>query len=139
MSPQPLAPNPPQHPKVKRRILVVDDNQDSADSLATLLSLGGHETHTAHDGEQAISEAAKLRPDVILLDIGLPRLNGYETCRLIRQQPGGREALIIALTGWGQDEDRRLASEAGFDGHLVKPVDHAALNALVAGHGSARG
>jgi CheY-like chemotaxis protein len=123
----------------KRRILVVDDNHDSADSLAALLSLGGHETHTANDGEHAISEAAKLRPDVILLDIGLPRLDGYDTCRRIREQPWGRNMVIVALTGWGEEEDRRQATQAGFDGHLVKPVDHNALNALMASHGSTRG
>ena len=138
----PEQPPPPKRPKPapqKRRILVVDDNHDSADSLAALLSLGGHETHTANDGEHAISEAAKLRPDVILLDIGLPRLDGYDTCRRIREQPWGRDMVIVALTGWGEEEDRRQATQAGFDGHLVKPVDHNALNAIMASHGSTRG
>ena len=110
-----------------RRILVVDDSHDSADSLAALLSLTGHEAHTAHDGEHALSEAEKLRPHVILLDIGLPRLDGYETCRRIREQPWGKDMVIVALTGWGQDEDRRLSKQAGFDGHLVKPIDIAAV------------
>ena len=138
MPEQPQPPSNSQRP-AKRRILVVDDNHDSADSLAALLSLGGHETHTANDGEHAISEAAKLRPDVILLDIGLPRLDGYDTCRRIREQPWGREMVIVALTGWGEDEDRRMSTQAGFDGHLVKPVDHDALNALMASCGSTRG
>lgn len=129
----------PQPAREKRRILVVDDNHDSADSLAALLSLTGHEAHTAHDGEHAISEAAKLRPDVILLDIGLPRLDGYDTCRRIREQPWGERMTIIALTGWGQEEDRRLSRDAGFDGHLVKPVDHAALNTLLSARASPRG
>ena len=129
----------PQPAPENRRILVVDDSRDSADSLAALLSLTGHEAHTAHDGEHAITEAARLRPDVILLDIGLPRLNGYDTCRRIREQAWGENMVIIALTGWGQDEDRRLSTQAGFDGHLVKPVDHAALNRLLAAHGSTRG
>jgi CheY-like chemotaxis protein len=132
-------PSPPKPAPEKRRILVVDDNHDSADSLAALLSLGGHETHTANDGEHAIREAEKLRPDVILLDIGLPRIDGYDTCRRIREQPWGRDVVIVALTGWGEDEDRRLSTQAGFDGHLVKPVDHKALNALMDGHGSTRG
>jgi DNA-binding response OmpR family regulator len=129
----------PQPATEKRRILVVDDSPDSADSLAAVLALTGHEAHTAHDGEHAISQAEKLRPQVILLDIGLPRLNGYETCRWIREQEWGKGMVIIALTGWGQDEDRRLSTQAGFDGHLVKPVDHAALNRLLAAHGSTRG
>jgi DNA-binding response OmpR family regulator len=129
----------PQPATDKRRILVVDDSRDSADSLAALLSLTGHEAHTAHDGEHAISEAEKLRPEVILLDIGLPRLNGYDACRRIREQAWGKDMVIIALTGWGQDEDRRLSTQAGFDGHLVKPVDHTALNRLLAAHGSTRG
>ena len=139
MSQKPDRQPPPQPATENRRILVVDDSHDSADSLAALLSLTGHEAHTAHDGEHAIAEAARLRPHVILLDIGLPRLNGYDACRRIREQAWGKDMVIIALTGWGQDEDRRLSSQAGFDGHLVKPVDHAALNRLLAAHGSTRG
>jgi CheY-like chemotaxis protein len=139
MPQQPQPPHSSSAAPEKRRILVVDDNHDSADSLAALLSLGGHETHTANDGEHAIREAEKLRPDVILLDIGLPRIDGYDTCRMIRERPWGRDVVIVALTGWGEDEDRRLSSQAGFDGHLVKPVDHKALNALMDGHGSTRG
>ena len=122
---EPAAPN-------RRRILVVDDNLDSAESLATLLSLRGNETHTANDGQEAVEAAARLRPDVILLDIGMPNMNGYEACRRIRQQPGGDDVVIIALTGWGQDEDRRRSSEAGFDEHLVKPLDPAVLMKLLA-------
>jgi DNA-binding response OmpR family regulator len=114
------------------RILVVDDNRDAADSLAMLLRITGHETHTAHDGEEAIAAARRLEPAVILLDLGLPRLNGFETCREIRQQAWARDAVIVALTGWGQDDDRRRSSEAGFDAHLVKPVDHTELLALIA-------
>jgi len=115
-----------------RRILVVDDNPDSATSLAMLMEVTGHETRTAFDGQEAVETAAAFKPDVILLDIGLPKLNGYEACRLIRQQPGGKHIAIIALTGWGQEEDREKSSEAGFNSHMVKPVELAALTKLLA-------
>jgi len=118
------------HPS--KRILVVDDNRDSATSLAMVLKLTGHETHTAYDGLEAVEAAAVFRPDVVLLDIGLPKLNGYDACRKIREQPWGKGMVLIALTGWGKDEDRRKSQEAGFDSHLVKPVDHAALTKLLA-------
>jgi CheY-like chemotaxis protein/two-component sensor histidine kinase len=114
------------------RILVVDDNKDSADSLALLLELVGHRTYTANDGQEAVDAVEQHRPDVVLLDIGLPTLSGYEVCRRIRQQPWGKSIAMIALTGWGQDEDRRRSQEVGFDGHLVKPVDHQRLLALLA-------
>ena len=107
----------------RHRILVVDDNKDSADSLALLLEMDGHETRRAYDGEDALSAAAAYQPDFILLDIGLPKMNGYEACRRIREQDWSKGTKIIALTGWGQDEDRRKSKQAGFDGHLVKPVD----------------
>jgi CheY-like chemotaxis protein len=114
------------------RILIVDDNRDAADMLATLLQFSGHETHMVHDGVEAVEATTTLQPDVILLDIGLPRLNGYEAARKIRERhdhPG--RPLLVALTGWGQDEDRRRTEEAGFDAHLVKPVDEAALGKLL--------
>jgi len=114
------------------RILVVDDNEDSADSLAILLQMTGHEVFTAHDGHTALDAAERHRPGVVLLDIGLPALNGYDVCRRIRQEPWGKTMVLIALTGWGQDEDRRRSQEAGFDSHLVKPVDHTRLLALLA-------
>jgi len=114
------------------RILVVDDNEDSADSLAMLLELTGHEVFKAHDGHGAIEAAERHRPGVVLLDIGLPELNGYDVCRRIRQEPWGTTMVLIALTGWGQDADRRRSQEAGFDGHLVKPVDHTRLLTLLA-------
>jgi PAS domain S-box-containing protein len=121
------------------RILIVDDNHDSADMLATLLQFAGHETFAAHDGLTAIEEAARLDPDVILLDIGLPVLNGYEAARRIREQQGQkRRPLLVALTGWGQDDDRRRSSVAGFDAHLVKPVDDAVLTRLLAELGAGR-
>ena len=105
------------------RVLVVDDNRDSAESLALMLRLSGYEVHKAYDGLEAVAIAAKLRPDVILLDIGLPTLNGYDACRRIRAESGTGHPLIVALTGWGQEGDRKRAVEAGFDNHLVKPVN----------------
>ncbi|WP_439628310.1 PAS domain S-box protein [Gemmata sp.] len=116
-----------------RRILVADDNVDSADSLGQLLELFGNEVRTANDGLAAVAVAGDFRPDLILLDIGMPRLNGYETCRRIREQAWGGTAYIVALTGWGQDDDKRRSKEAGFDHHMVKPVDPAALERLLAG------
>ena len=110
-----------------QRILVVDDNRDSATSLAMLLRLSGNTTELAHDGLEAVAKAESYRPEVILLDIGLPEMNGYDVCRTIRAQPKGKEIVIVALTGWGQDDDRRQSHEAGFDGHMVKPVDYGAL------------
>jgi len=115
-----------------RRILIVDDNIDGADSLAMLLQLGGHETHKAHDGVEAIETAERVRPDAVLLDIGLPKMNGYEACRRIREQPWGKDLLLVALTGWGMEEDRHRSKEAGFSTHMVKPVDYDALTKLLA-------
>jgi len=112
---------------ISRRILVVDDNRDSAISMAMLLNMTGNETRTAFDGLEAISAAEQFHPEVVLLDIGLPNLNGYEVARKIREQPWGQGMTLVALTGWGQDEDRERSQEAGFDSHLVKPVDYAAL------------
>jgi PAS domain S-box-containing protein len=115
-----------------RRILVVDDNRDSADSLALLLGLHGHETQAVYDGMAAVETAESFRPHMLLLDRGLPKLNGIEACRRIREQPWGKEMVIVALTGWGQEEDRRKSTEAGFDEHLVKPVDNSTLLQLLA-------
>ena len=119
-------------PSMTRRVLIVDDSLDGAESLAMLLGLAGHETWQAHDGVEAVAAAERIRPDVILLDIGLPRMNGYEACRRIREQPWGREVTIVALTGWGQEDDRLQSREAGFDAHMVKPVDHEQLIELLA-------
>ena len=116
-----------------RRILVVDDNRDAAHSLGLMLELQGHETRTAYDGCDALETAETYRPDVVLLDLGMPRMNGYDTCHALRERDWGRHATVVALTGWGQDEDRRRTAEAGFDFHLVKPVDPAALDAVLAG------
>lgn len=121
------------NPKSALRILIVDDNRDGADSLAMLLRFMGNETRTAYDGQEGVEVAAEFRPAVILLDIGLPRLNGNDACRQLRAQPWGKQTIIIAVTGWGQDEDRRLTSEAGFDHHMVKPVNPKDLMQLLAG------
>jgi signal transduction histidine kinase len=115
------------------RILVVDDNSDSADTLGMLLRLKGNEIRTAYDGLEALEVAESFHPELVLLDIGLPKLNGYEVARRIRQQQWGRDLIIVALTGWGQDEDRRRSHEAGFNFHIVKPVELAALEKLLAG------
>jgi CheY-like chemotaxis protein len=115
-----------------RRILVVDDNRDSARSMAGLLEILGNEVRTAHDGLAAVEAAEAFRPDVILMDVGMPRLNGYEATRRIRHQPWGRSPAIIALTGWGQDNDRALSREAGCDAHLVKPVELRDLEEVLA-------
>ncbi len=114
-----------------RRVLVADDNRDSADTLGMLLTLRGADAVTAYDGEEAVARFQSDRPDIVLLDLGMPRLGGLDACRAIRQLPRGREAIIVALTGWGQEQDRRRSHEAGFDGHLVKPVDLSALIALL--------
>lgn len=115
----------------QRRIVIVDDNKDSADSLAMLLEITGNHTFMAHDGVEAIEVIERQRPDVVLLDIGLPRLNGHEVCRHVREQPWGKDIIVIALTGWGQEGDRRKSEEAGFNGHLVKPVDYDKLLELL--------
>jgi signal transduction histidine kinase len=108
---------------VARRILVADDNCDALESLAQLLELGGHEIHKAADGVQALEAATRVRPDLVLLDIGMPGMDGYEVARRIRSQPWGREATLVALTGWGQETDRKRSREAGFDSHCIKPLD----------------
>jgi CheY-like chemotaxis protein/anti-sigma regulatory factor (Ser/Thr protein kinase) len=115
-----------------RRVLVVDDNRDGAESLGMMLELAGHEVALAHDGVEAIERAAQFRPDVILMDVGMPRLNGLDATRQIRQQPWGRAATIIALTGWGQECDRDQSREAGCNGHLVKPVALEELHQVLA-------
>jgi len=115
----------------KRRMLVVDDNRDSATSMAMMLRLLGDEVRTAHDGVEAVEAAEAFRPQVVLMDVGMPRLNGYDATRRIREQPWGRSVVIVALTGWGQDGDRTQSREAGCDGHLVKPVNLRDLEKLL--------
>jgi two-component system CheB/CheR fusion protein len=119
-------------PRGPLRILIVDDNRDAADSLGMMLELSGYSIRTAYDGQEGLSAADEERPDVVLLDIGLPKLNGYEVCRRIRQRPWGNEVTLVAVTGWGQDQDLRRAEGAGFDRHMVKPVDPDDLMKLLA-------
>ena len=127
-SPQPIVPE-----KIpSRRILVVDDNVDAADSLAMLLRVIGHDVRTAHDGPAALEAARASRPEVVLLDIGLPYMSGLDVARHLRQDFPAHDIVLVALTGYGQDEDRRRSEEAGFNGHLVKPVDFDALQSLIA-------
>jgi CheY-like chemotaxis protein len=115
-----------------RRVLVVDDNLDAAESLAMLLKVEGHETRTAHDGPSALEAAEAFRPEVVFLDIGLPRMDGYEVARRLRAQPSSAGMVLVALTGYGQEEDRRRTEEAGFDAHLVKPADPEMVQQLLA-------
>jgi PAS domain S-box-containing protein len=120
-------------PRSTKRVLVADDNRDAADSLAMVLRLAGHEVHAVHDGQEAVDAVAWFRPDLVLLDLGMPRLNGFDAARRIREQPWGAKTVLAAITGWGQEDDRRRSKEAGFDSHLVKPVDPAALEKLLDG------
>ncbi|HTU90823.1 MAG TPA: ATP-binding protein [Gemmataceae bacterium] len=139
----PLAGEPPAQPQptpaaceskaasVQCKVLIVDDNEDAAASMSTILHIMGHEARVAHDGPKAVEEAASYRPDVVLLDIGLPKMSGYEVARHIREQPWGKEMKLVALTGWGQEEDKRRAKAAGFDLHMVKPVELAVLEEVL--------
>jgi PAS domain S-box-containing protein len=131
----PVEDGTPGHPRAApaaapRKVLIADDNRDAADSLAALLQLDGHETRLSFDGEDALSTYEHFDPDVCLLDIGMPGRNGYEVAREIRGMPGGRRPVLIAITGWGQESDRHLALQAGFDHHLTKPVDPRRLTRL---------
>jgi PAS domain S-box-containing protein len=128
----PAVPVDPQTAAVAYRILVVDDNRDATESLTTLLQLTGHDTRSAPNGRLALEIAEGFRPEVILLDLGLPELNGYEVARRVRARPWGSNVALIALTGWGQEDDRRKSAEAGFDAHLVKPVNHGQLMEMLA-------
>ena len=124
--PEPMPVTPP------RRVLVVDDNLDAAEGLAMLLALKGHQVSTAYDGPGALQRARELQPDVVLLDIGLPRLDGFEVARRLREEHPERPMLLVALTGYGQERDRVRAREAGFDHHLLKPVRLEMLEQLLA-------
>jgi PAS domain S-box-containing protein len=117
---------------IRQRVLVVDDNQDALKSLCRLIELLGNEVRQAVDGAEAVEVAEKFRPDVVLMDIGMPKMNGYEAARRIRETTWGREMLLVATTGWGQDDDRRRTAEAGFDRHLVKPIDLELLRQILA-------
>ncbi len=128
-APTVVAPEPPLASS-SYRVLVADDLPEIADSLACVFELMGHSVAVAYDGEEAVQRAAEFRPDVALLDLGMPKLNGYEACLRIRSTSWGRQMTLIAQTGWGQDDDRRRTREAGFDHHVLKPVDPSALIAL---------
>ncbi|QJW98524.1 N-6 DNA methylase [Frigoriglobus tundricola] len=133
---QPEVPDAGQKPHERhpgRRLLVVDDNVDAADTLATLLRLSGHDVRVAHSGAAALAVVTDYRPDMAFLDIGMPGMDGYEVARRLREQPGLQRAVLVAVTGWGSPEDRRRTTEAGFDHHLVKPVEPAVLEKLLAG------
>jgi two-component system CheB/CheR fusion protein len=141
---KPLAPLPPPatrpaRPAMPCRILVVDDNDDGAHTLAMLLKLWGHDFRLAHDGPSAVKIADSFRPEVVLLDIGLPGMDGYEVARRLREEAGLKDVFLVAVTGYGQDDDRRRSRESGFDHHLVKPVDPEALEQLLAHFAAARG
>jgi signal transduction histidine kinase len=126
-------PRPGADARTTRNVLVVDDNRDAADSLGTLLRLKGHGVRVVYDGPAAVAAAAEYPPDLVLLDLGMPGMDGYEVARRLRQMPAFRGRTLAAVTGWGQEADRRRTREAGFDHHLVKPIDPAELSALLAG------
>jgi CheY-like chemotaxis protein len=113
------------------RILVVDDNLDSAQSLAMVLRVTGNEVRVAHDGQTALQVGKEFRPELVLLDIGLPGMDGYEVARRMREMPETKDSLLVAQTGWGQEEDRRRSKDAGFHHHLVKPLEPGAVQALL--------
>jgi CheY-like chemotaxis protein len=113
------------------RILIVDDNQDHAETTAVLLRLSGHDVHVAHDGHKAIEAARRIRPDIVFLDIGLPGVDGFQVARVLRAEPGLERVRIIALTGLVSENDRQLAREAGIDQHIAKPADPAFLESLL--------
>jgi CheY-like chemotaxis protein len=115
----------------RRRVLVVDDNHDAAASLGMLLELGGHDVRVAHGGRAALALAQTFRPDLALLDIGMPDMSGIDVARTLRREPWGGAIVLVALTGWGQDEDRRRTLEAGFVHHLTKPVDPEQIESLL--------
>lgn len=114
------------------RILIVDDNRDAAESLQTILRLEGHEVGASFSGPEALEEAERLKPELVILDIGMPGMDGYETARKLRELPGLGNVGLVALSGWGQETDRERSAAAGFTAHLVKPVDFKQLNALLA-------
>ncbi len=119
-------------------MLVVDDNEDAAQTLAVLLRMEGQDVRVAFNGPSAIEMAEQFLPHVVLLDIGMPRMDGYEVARRLRSLPQLKDVVLVAQTGWGQDEDRRRSQEAGFDGHLVKPTDPTELRSLLASVAAAR-
>jgi CheY-like chemotaxis protein len=119
---------------LSRRILLADDNEDFVNSLAQVLEARGHQVRVAHDGAQALAAAAGFNPDFAFLDIGMPKVHGYEVARRLRDLPATAECVLVALTGWGQEDDRKRAREAGFDRHLVKPVEPADIETILASY-----
>ena len=119
-------------PTSRLRVLVVDDNKAAADTLAMVIEMLGNEVRTAYDGAQGVEAAEAFKPDVVLMDLGMPRMNGYEAANSIRMQHWGKHMVLVALTGWGQEEDRQRTQKAGFDHHLVKPAEPAELRSLFA-------
>ncbi len=136
---EPVAASQAPAPPLRRRFLVVDDNVDATLSQATLLRILGHEVETAFGGAEALDKARAFRPDIVLLDLGMPRMDGFEVARRLRATAEGRGMLLVAQTGWGQEEHRKRTREAGFDAHLAKPVDIEALMCLVAASAPAAG
>ena len=124
---------PPAGAVSRRRVLIADDNIDAATSLSLVLQMMGNEVRVAHDGLDALAVAEAFRPDAVLLDIGMPAMNGYEVCRKLRERPATKDVMIVALTGWGQEDDRKRSREFGFDQHLVKPVEPRMLEDVLAG------
>jgi CheY-like chemotaxis protein len=129
---EPIGDGKKPHSGKQFRILIADDNRDAADSLAIMLRLMRHETQKTHDGEDAVQAVTAFQPDIALLDIGMPKLSGYDVARHIRGQSWGKKMVLVALTGWGQEQDKRRATEAGFDHHMTKPVSMDALQKLLA-------
>ena len=119
------------HQQKRRRLMVVDDNKDAAESMSMLFELWGHEVICAYDGRSALDTAARYRPDAVFLDIGLPGMDGYEIAERLRELPESASTVLVAITGYGQDEDRRRSREAGIDHHLVKPVAPETLHKLL--------
>jgi CheY-like chemotaxis protein len=126
------APAAPRAAASRHRVLVVDDNADAAATLRMVLELQGHEARAVFSGQAALDTLAEFDAEIVLLDLGMPGMDGFEVAKRIRALPAGRDVLLVALTGWGQDEDRRRTAEAGFDEHLTKPVDAERLAALLA-------
>jgi CheY-like chemotaxis protein len=116
---------------VSKRVLIADDNLDAAESLQLWLQLSGHDVQIAGNGMEALRVAAEFKPDVALLDLGMPGLSGFDVARRIRESPWGSEMVLVALTGWGHDEDRRQSAEAGFNHHLTKPIPPEAIESLI--------
>ena len=111
--------------------MVVDDNEDAALSMSMILKKRGHLLAVAHDGEMAVAKGAEFKPEIVIMDIGMPKMNGYEACAAMRKTDWGKNCMIVALSGWGQEEDRQKSKAAGFDRHVVKPIDRATLEWIV--------